>query len=59
VRIVKECAVPVSQNRQQVAAECRRWKLTRLLQLVERKNQLGVMRTVNVSAIFQFFSEKQ
>jgi hypothetical protein len=41
-----------------VAAECRQWKLTFLLQLVERKNQLGVMRTVNVSAIFLFLSEK-
>jgi hypothetical protein len=50
--------VPVSQNRRQAAAECRQWKLTLLLQLVERKNQLGVMRAVNVSAGFSVFVRK-
>jgi hypothetical protein len=50
--------VPVSQNRGQVAAACKQRKLTLLLQLDERKNQLGLMRTINVSAIFQFLLEK-
>jgi hypothetical protein len=48
----------VSQNQRQTAVQCRQWDLALLLQLVERKNQFDVTFKVNVSAIFQFWSEK-
>jgi hypothetical protein len=58
MRVVWEGTLPVSQNQQQRAPECRHWTLRLLLQITEQKNMLDVTRVVKVIAILQFRLEK-